>query len=137
VLSIWTLNAPSPPSVLRPKSVKPVSPGFEAKPFIPSHTPPHDVTNSSVFRPNWSNRRCRRMSDLLPSLDAIETFVRTRCTGHLTRHRPRRLNRRCFHHHILLLFRAPSGPPMTSPGLLGSLGPGLLALTFHHFGPSA
>ena len=52
----WTLTAPSLPLVLRPKPVKPVSPGFEAKPVKPSRTPPHDVTDSPVLRPNRSNR---------------------------------------------------------------------------------
>ena len=40
-------------------------------------------------------------------------------------------------HHVLLLFCAPCRPPMSPPGLLGSLGPSLLAFTLHHFGPSA
>ena len=49
----------------------------------------------------------------------------------------KRLGRRCLHHHVLLLFRAPCGPPMTPSGLLGSLDPGLLASTLHRLGPSA
>ena len=62
---------PSPPSVLRPKPVK------------PSRTPPHDVTDSPVLRPNRSNHRCRRVSDLPPSLDAFESFAHARRTDRL------------------------------------------------------
>ena len=77
------MTAPSLSPVLRPKQVKPVFPGFEVKPVKPSRTLPHDVTDSPVLRPNRSNRRCRRVSDLPPSLDAFESFARTRHTGRL------------------------------------------------------
>ena len=59
-----------------PKPVKPVSSDFEVKPVKSSRTLPHDVTDSPVLRPNRSNRRCRRVSDLPPSLDAFESFAR-------------------------------------------------------------
>ena len=49
----------------------------------------------------------------------------------------RLLGRRRLHHHVLLLLCAPCGPPMTPPGLLGSLDPGQLASTLHRLGPSA
>ena len=80
VPSARTLTAPSLSLVLRPKPVKPVSPGFEAKPVKLSRTPPHDVTDSPVLR---SNRRCQHVSDLPPSLDAFESFARARRTGRL------------------------------------------------------
>jgi len=57
--------------------------------------------------------------------------------AYLTRHRPRRLGRRRLHYHVLLFFRAPCGPPMTPPGLIGSLGPSLLAFILHRIGLSA
>jgi len=57
--------------------------------------------------------------------------------AYLTRHRPCRLGRRRLHHHVLWIFRAPCGPPMTPFGLLGSLGPSRLAFTLHRPGPSA
>ena len=59
------------------------APGFEVKPVKPSCTPPHDVSASLVLRPNRSNRRCRRVSDLPPSLDAFESFARARRTDSL------------------------------------------------------
>jgi len=68
--SVRTLAAPNPP------------PGFEVQTGQTSRTPPHNVTDSPVLRSNWSNRRCRRVSDL-PSLDAFESFVRVRHTGRL------------------------------------------------------
>jgi len=68
--SVRTLAAPNPP------------PGFEVQTGQTSRTPPHNVTDSPVLRSDWSNRRCRRVSDL-PSLDAFESFVRVRHTGRL------------------------------------------------------
>ena len=81
--SAQILTAPSPPPVLRPKPVKPVFPGFEAKLVKPSRTPLHDVTDSPVLRSNRSNRRCQRVSDLPPSLDAFESFARASRTSRL------------------------------------------------------
>ena len=103
------------PPVLRPKPVKPVILGFEAKPVKPSRTPPHDVTGSPVLRPNRSNHDV----DACPtSRRALTPSSRLRApaarAAYLTRHRPRRLGRRRLHHHVLLLFCAPCGPPHDS-----------------------